>query len=423
MDAGLRENRLRGRSAVKTKMKNHIDTVHQTGPGEFRAVSRAAVLGRDYHGINFELLCEAGDKIVAGGALMRDTRRPAIVFTAPVAGTVARIERGARRKLVSLQLDVDAESSSEPHTLSGTPDKSALRALMLASGAWTALRRRPFGSIPDPDAEPAALFVTAIDSEPLAPDPSPIIENWAGQFRAGVGALEDIVDAPVYVCHAAGVTPPVDLSDRVSCVVFPGNHPAGLPGVHINSLCPIGFGGGEVWHVGYQDVISLGHLLLTGAAWTERIVALGGAAVRRPRILRVAPGASIDELLDGELDQESVRILSGSELSGHAARAGEAYLGSRHRQITALLETGIDAAAVGSDALIPTADLEDLAPPGIYAVPLMRALQVGDVDRARDLGALELIEEDLAPLSLACPARGDYGQLLRAVLDQLEAER
>jgi Na+-transporting NADH:ubiquinone oxidoreductase subunit A len=403
------------------KMNKNSHAGYQTDLDESRDVSRAAVLGRDYRGVNFELLCKEGDKLRAGAALMRDARRPSIVFTAPVAGTVVRIERGARRKLVSLQLDVEDALGSEHYPFSGAVDKASLRTLMLESGTWTALRRRPFGGIPDPDAEPAALFVTAMDTEPLAPDPASIIENWSEQFRSGVDALVGIVDAPVYVCHAADASPPVDPSGRVSCVAFSGNHPAGLPGVHINSLCPIGFGGGEVWHIGYQDVISLGHLLQTGTTWAERVVAVGGAAVRRPRSLRVAPGASIGELLKGELHGESVRILSGSELCGHAASAGEAYLGARHRQITALIETGDDVAAEQPGALIPSGELEKLAPPGIYPVPMMRALQVGDVDRARELGALELIEQDVALLSLACPMQRNYGQLLRKVLDQLEA--
>jgi Na+-transporting NADH:ubiquinone oxidoreductase subunit A len=297
---------------------------------------------------------------------------------------------------------------------------------MLESGAWTALRTRPFGNIPNPDAEPAGVFITAIDSEPLAPEPVPIIDTFSDQFRAGVNALAGISGAPLYLCHAAGSAPAVSESAQLRCVPFADGISSGLPGVHINALCPIGFAGGEVWHIGYQEVISLGHLMLGGTAWRERVISIGGDAVSQPRNLRVPPGASISELLAGELHDGAVRILSGSVVRGLVASEDEAYLGSGHRQISALSETGSNASnkqQASPGVMIPGDQLESLAPPGIYPVPMMRALQVGDVDRARDLGALELIEEDLALLSHACLSQCDYGQLLRNVLDQLEQVR
>ncbi len=390
---------------------------------ETRSTSRAALLGRDYHGINFEMLCKQGDRVMAGSPLMRDARRPEIVFTAPVAGSVAKIERGTRRKLVSLQIELDATPGITHYTPPMPQDRASLRRFMLESGAWTALRTRPFGKIPDADGEPAALFITAMDSEPLAPAPAPIISTFAAEFVAGVDALAVISDAPLYVCHATGYLPPVTDSERVRCKPFSGGVSAGLPGVHINALCPIGFAGGEVWHIGYQDVISLGHLMLSGTAWQERVITIGGVAVQNPRSMRVAPGASIGELLEGELRDGPVRIYSGSAVRGQVVSRGEEYLGAGQRQITVLPEPGIDSRTGRqgtAGVLIPSDRLEALAPPGIYPVPLMRALQVGDVDRARSLGALELVEEDLALLSHACPSRCDYGLLLRNVLNQLE---
>jgi len=400
------------------------DPAIESGPNGASEVSCAALLGRDYHGINFELLCEQGDSVKAGSALMRDARRPAIVFTAPVAGSVAKIERGARRRLISLQIELDATSGSTSYTPPGTGDMASLRAFMLESGAWTALRTRPFGKIPDPDGEPAALFVTAMDSEPLAPAPEPIIDTFNTEFRAGVDALAGISDVPLYICHETGCSLPVIESAQVRCMPFAGGLSSGLPGVHINALCPIGFGGGEVWHIGYQDVISLGHLLLGGTAWQERVIAIGGAAVQNPHSMLVPPGASISELLEGELHDGPVQIYSGSAVRGHVVGRGEEYLGAGQRQITVLPESVIDSRAGrqgSAGVLIPNDALEALAPPGIYPVPLMRALQVGDVDRARSLGALELVEEDLALLSHACSSQCDYGLLLRNVLNQLEA--
>jgi Na+-transporting NADH:ubiquinone oxidoreductase subunit A len=389
---------------------------------ETRKVTRIALLGRDFRGVNFESLCEPGDEVRAGTALMRDARRPAVRFVAPVAGRVARIERGARRKLISLQIDVDESPGVDRFELPTTQDQASLREFMLASGVWSSLRTRPFGNIPNPDGEPAAIFVTALDAEPLAPQPRPIIDAFSEEFRSGVNALTGISQAPLYVCLAPKHEPALGDSSKARCVSFRGGHSASLPGLHINALCPIGFGGGEVWHIGYQEVIALGHLLLHGSPWLQRVISLGGSAVKNPRSLCVNPGAAISELLADELHDGSVAILSGSAMYGRELAAGEDFLAAGQRQITVLREAaGVAAAASG--VLIPNEVLEALAPPGIYPVPLMRALRVGDAERARELGALELVEEDLAPLSLACQSRCDYGSLLRAVLDQLEGLR
>ena len=393
---------------------------------ESRVVSRVALSGRDYRGVNFELLCQPGDVIQAGAALMRDSRRPEIMFTAPVSGKVAKIERGARRKLISRQIDVDESAGAIRYEPPTTPDRATLSSFLLESGAWSSLRTRPFGNIPHPDAAPAAIFLTALDAEPLAPEPQPIIEAFMEEFRAAVDALAGISDAPLYVCHAPEY--PLSLADssQVRCVPFSGGHSASLPGVHINALCPIGFGGGEVWHIGYQDAIALGHLLLHGSPWLERVVSIGGTALINPRSLRVYAGAAISELLTDELDDGPVIILSGSAMYGRELAAGEDFLAAGQRQIT-VQRVAADLASAdtmaGSGVLIPGETVEALSPPGIYPVPLMRALQLGDAERARELGALELVEEDVAPLSQACQSGCDYGLLLRNVLDQLEALR
>jgi Na+-transporting NADH:ubiquinone oxidoreductase subunit A len=305
---------------------------------------------------------------------------------------------------------------------------------MLQSGLWPSLRTRPFGHIPEPDGEPKALLVTALDSEPLAPDPAPVIAAHASEFRRGLDALARLTESPLYLCQAAGAAIPVGESHAFRVVEFDGPHPAGLPGTHINRLCPIGFDGAEVWHVGYQDVIALGSLMATGRPWLQRIISLAGPAVGNPRLIAVAPGAATDEVVDGELHDDGARVISGSVLSGHLAFGTEAYLGRHHRQITALPEaheeyalpwrhTVFDTALGGEPGpLIPTGDFERVAPPGILPVPLLRALLVGDVDRARDLGALELVEEDVMLLSFVCPSKTDYGSLLRNVLEQLHRE-
>jgi Na+-transporting NADH:ubiquinone oxidoreductase subunit A len=396
-----------------------------------RQATAAAVLGRDFSGVKFDILTEPGAQVRAGEPVLRDRHRPEVVFTAPVSGRVAGVKRGARRALQSIRFAVDDTGEAVRFDIPVAMDKGSVRALMLRSGLWTALRKRPFGHIPDPKAEPRALLVTAIDTEPLAPDPVCIIAEYSNHFVSGLRTLALICDAPVFLCQADGADIPATETDRVKVVEFSGPHPAGLAGTHIHALSPIGFDGTEAWHIGYQDVISLGHLVNEGTPWRQRVVSFAGTGVERPRLLGVSVCTAIDDVATGECVDSPVRIISGSALSGHEAVGAEAFLGQRHNQITALVETPavkpqwwrrggytIDQAQ-DPGALIPTTDMERMSPPGILPVPMLRALLVADVDRARDLGALELIEEDLALLSYACSSGNPYGRLLRNVLDQL----
>lgn len=424
--------------ALRFNVKKGLDLAIGAPPrsdtADVRNAADVALLGRDFPGVKLEVLHEEGTRVRAGEPVLRHRHRPEIVFTAPASGVLAAANRGARRTLVSLRIHRDSDGDAIEHGIPAEPDRSSLRALMRASGSWTALRTRPFARIPDAKGEPQALLITAIDTEPLAPDPIAIIGRHAAQFSRGLAVLGKICVAPLYLCRAPGAL--IDIGDaaRVGVAEFGGPHPAGLPGTHVHSLCPIGFDGAEAWYIGYQDVISLGYLVTTGSCWFEREVALAGPAVRNPRVLRVPLGAAIHELVAGELEAGPVRVLSGSALSGHVAFDAEAYLGQRHRQITVLPEakperglrwrrTVFDTALGGRPGpLVPTADLNRVAPPGILPVPLLRALLVGDVDRARDLGALELVEEDLALLGYMCPSKTDYGPLLRGVLNKLQQE-
>ncbi|MGI9305190.1 MAG: NADH:ubiquinone reductase (Na(+)-transporting) subunit A [Gammaproteobacteria bacterium] len=402
--------------------------------GDTKLSSNVALLGRDFPGVKFEVLADEGVRVKAGAAVLRDRYRPQIVFCSPVSGTVAAVNRGARRALMSLRIDCDDEQGVAELDVPAALGRDEVRRLMLASGLWTALRTRPFGHVPDSGGEPAALLVTAMDTEPLAADPAAIINGHAENFSRGMDALTALCEAPVYLCKAPDADISTGESKRVVVAEFSGPHPAGLPGTHIHSLCPIGFGPDEAWHIGYQDVISLGCLVSTGRPWAQREIALVGPAVKRPRVLTVSCGAAVGELLADELEEEPVRVISGSALSGHAAVGAEAYLGQRHNQLTILPEaqpergsrwkkTVFDTGLGGKPGpFVPISDLERVAPPGVLPVPLLRALLVGDVERARDLGALELVEEDLALLTYVCASKTDYGPLLRDVLDRLYKE-
>jgi Na+-transporting NADH:ubiquinone oxidoreductase subunit A len=421
---------------------------------------RVALLATDTPGLKPALAVQAGDRVLRGQKLFEDKRTPGVPFTAPAAGTVAAIHRGERRALISVVIDVDAADGPPQQVkfaayrghAAAELDVGSVRSLMQESGLWTALRQRPFGHVPAADGSAEAIFVTAADSRPHAPPPPLVIGPRLDDFRQGLVALTKAGAGPVYLCIQAGEA--FDPPAGVQVEQFRGPHPSGSVGWHIHCLHPVSMER-HVWHIGYQDVIALGHLLRTGTLDVERVISLAGPSVRSPRLLRTRLGASVDELVAGELQEGEHRVLSGSVLDGRVA-AGQAsgYLGRYHLQVAALPEgreremfgyirPGADKFSVtgavlgafsraaralttttngGERAMVPIGTYERVLPFDIEPVFLLRALIIGDDPMAQKLGALELDEEDLALATCVCPAKYEYGPLLRDALTRIETE-
>ncbi len=381
------------------------------------------------------------------------------MFTSPGGGRVRGIWRGAKRALQSVVIDLDDE---EAHETFDAHDAGALDALsreqvrdqLVASGLWTALRTRPFSRIPRLDAEPTSLFVTATDSNPLAAEPAVVIAQATEAFIHGLEVLARLTDGPVHVCTSRGANVPVPQRAPFRRHEFEGPHPAGLAGTHVHFLDPVG-AERTVWHIGYQDVIAVGRLFTTGRLAVERIVALGGPAVREPRLVRARLGASTEDVI-GELTGDGdYRIISGSVLNGRRATDWAAYLGRYHIQVSVLAEAterqlfgwitpglnkfsatnalasaffrrkrfALNTSQNGSArGMVPIGSCERVMPLDILPTQLLRALLVRDTDTAQALGCLELDEEDLALCSFVCPGKYDYGPALRATLEQIERE-
>ena len=419
-------------------------------------VKTVAAVATDVSGIRPRMAVQEGDKVRLGQVLYHDKRNPEVPFTAPGAGEVVAINRGARRALQSVVIRLegdDAESfKSWPASELGTLDQQEARGNLIASGLWTTLRTRPFSRIPAPDANPDALFVTAIDTNPLAVDPAFFIEKDAEAFQNGLIVLSRIADCPVYLCTApdSGIECPA--SDRFHHAEFEGPHPAGLVGTHIHFLAPVGKNR-TVWHIGYQHVMAIGKLFTSGRLPTERMITLCGPMALQPRILRTRIGASTVDLLKGETAPGNLRVISGSVLGGHRAAGPLAYLSRYQTQLTVLEEdrsreflawmlpgtnrysqTRAYAGTVlhrdkfnltttqnGSPrAMVSTGAFESIMPLDILATPLLKALLVEDTDRAQELGCLELAEEDLALCSFVCNGKHDYGAYLRMNLNEIE---
>lgn len=420
------------------------------------AVQRVALLGRDYPGMKPTMLVAEGDRVKLGQPLFSDKKNPHVLYTSPGCGTVAAINRGHRRAFISIVIDLDGsdELSFPASTGAEIPQLSAakIEERLLASGLWTALRTRPFSKVPVPGTRPAAIFVTAIDSNPLAAEPALIIQEESESFAAGLSALCPLTDGKIYLCQAEGTNLPAPAG--ITLALFAGRHPAGLAGTHIHFHEAIDLQR-QVWYLGYQDVIALGALLLTGRIRVERIVALAGPQVINPRLLRTRLGADLKALSANELLAGENRIISGSVLSGHRAAGEIAFLGRYHQQISVLCEErerkfldwllpgfGRHSAKplfaeallpprhlpLGTNthgshrAMVPIGAFEKVMPLDVKITWLLRSLLAKDVEMAQKLGCLELDEEDLALCSYVCSGKSDYGYYLRQVLDQIEAE-
>jgi len=418
-------------------------------------VTSVALLGPDTNDLKPRMLVREGDRVKLGQAIYTDKSNPGVNFTSPGSGIVAAVNRGERRVLQSVVINLDGDDEVEfakyPMADLAKLDEAAVRKNLLESGLWTALRTRPFSKIPAPDAIARAIFVTAIDTNPLAADPAVIIKRDPEAFANGLTVLSRLTDGPVYACTAYNSGIDFPDTDRIRHAEFSGPHPAGLAGTHIHFLEPVS----EqkiVWHIGYQDVISVGKLFTTGHLPVDLVVSIGGPKVNNPRLITTRLGANTSELISGEVEAGDVRVVSGSVLNGHRAAGWAAFLGRYHDQLT-ILQEGTEreflsflrpgfgrfsAARVyvgrlfgkklrmttsqhGSPrAMVSIGSFEQVMPLDVLPTPLLKAILVRDTDGARDLGCLELDEEDLALCSYVCNGKYEYGPHLRNTLHEIE---
>jgi Na+-transporting NADH:ubiquinone oxidoreductase subunit A len=430
----------------------------QAAATETKPVQQVAVVGPDYVGMKPTMEVRVADRVKKGQVLFTDKKCPRVRYTAPASGEVKAIHRGAKRALLSVVIQVsgDEEVTFASHSekgLDGLTRKQVVDQLV-DSGLWTALRQRPFSKVADPDTTAHSIFVTAMDTNPLAPSIRALLSGREKEFALGVQLIAKLTDGSVFVCKSPEDSlPPLD-DAKVVIEEFDGPHPAGNVGTHIHFLDPVGRNKG-VWHIGLQDVIAVAQLFTTGTLVTDRIISLAGPGVSRPRLIRTQLGACIATLVAGELKEGENRTITGSVLSGRTAAGPLDFLGRYHQQISVIsedskrrflgwLSPGINLFSLKNvvvsplfkkrafdfttstlgevRAIIPSGVFEDLMPLDILPLFLMRALAVDDVEEAEALGALELDEEDLALCAFACPSKQEFGPMLRRNLTIIEKE-
>jgi Na+-transporting NADH:ubiquinone oxidoreductase subunit A len=444
-------------------IKKGLDLPITGGPKQIiedgNTVSTVAILGTDYVGMKPTMLVSEGESVKLGQALFTDKKNPGVLFTSPGAGTVKAIHRGEKRALLSVVIELKgaAKVSFDHYKESDLVNLTAeqVKENLVASGLWTTLRTRPYGKTPAIDSTPSAIFVTAIDTRPLAADPAIIIRERSNDFNNGLTVLANLTAGKLYVCKATGVDMPV--ANVASVAEFSGPHPAGLPSTHIHFIDSVNINK-FAWHLDYQAVIAIGALFTSGKLNVERVISLAGPTVKNPRLIRTRVGANTDDLVAGELlDDVESRVISGSVLYGHTASDWSAFLGCYSNQVTALQE-GRDREFFGwivpgknkysalnvytssvdrkdnrlfplttdkngsNRAIVPVGAYEAVMPMDILATPLLKALVVGDSDQAQLLGCLELDEEDVSLFTFVDPGKHDFGPVLRANLTKIEKE-
>ena len=421
------------------------------------SVTRVAILGEEYIGMRPTMHVQEGDKVKKGQILFEDKKNPGVKFTAPAAGNVVEVNRGAKRVLQSVVIQLEGDESEVfakySNTELGSLDAVKVQENLVNSGMWTAFRTRPYSKSPALDSKPNSIFVSVMDTNPLAADPQIIIAQRSEDFANGLQVISRLTDGKVFVNKAPGAD--IDTGDAtVEVNEFSGVHPAGLVGTHIHHLDAVGQRK-KVWHIGYQDVLAIGSLFITGELDNRKVVSLGGPEAKSPRLVRTLLGADITELTADETNAGDIRILSGSLLLGNHAHGVHGYLGRFHNQVSILREGrekelfgwikpgvnqhsvtraylghlspkklfGMTTTTNGSDrSMVPIGNYERIMPLDILPTLLLRDMISGDTDGAQSLGCLELDEEDLALCTYVCPGKYNYGPILRDCLEQIEKE-
>ncbi len=443
------------------KIKKGLDLPISGEPAsniDSKKTKRIAILGNDYIGLKPTMLVSVGDYVKLGQLLFTDKKMEGVKYTSPGTGKVVEINRGAKRVFLSLVIELEGDdeivfnkySKAELSSLDGSKVKEQL----IESGLWTSLRERPFSKVANPKTKPHSIFVTAMDSNPLAPSTTILLKDNEENFKNGLLVLSKLTEGNLFLCKDEGTQIPTENISSLKVQEFSGIHPKGLPGTHIHFLDPVSRKK-QVWYVGLQDVVAIGKLFTTGKINVDRIISLGGPSASNPRHIKTRIGASLEELCSGELKGNDTRVVSGSVLSGRKASKPEDFLGRYHQQVTVLPENNkrdflgwvipkADLFSVkkvllsaltpskkfnfntalngGERAIVPVGSYEKVMPLDILPTFLLRSLAVDDIEEIEALGGLELDEEDLALCTFVCPSKIDHGVNLRRNLTLIDKE-
>jgi Na+-transporting NADH:ubiquinone oxidoreductase subunit A len=429
---------------VNLKGKAALETVSVKCPGEY------ALVPDDFTGMKPKVVVNEGDTVLAGDALFVDKKHPEVKFVSPVSGTVTLVERGDRRKLLSVRVKSDGKQQSREFNVKGD-----IKAVLMESGMFAFFRQRPYDVVANPEDKPKAIFVSAFNSMPLSQDFSYVVKGQEEEFKAGIKALSAIAKVNLGINVAQSKT---FLNDVPNCevTVFDGPAPAGNVGVQINHVDPINKGE-VVWTIGAEEVIFVGRLMKTGRVDLTRTIAVAGSEVKKPAYATIKVGQKLDTLLQGQIsDEASLRIINGNVMTGiktskdgylaaHATEVNvipegdhaDEFMGwimprfntfSTHRSYLSWLfgkkkEYVFDARVKGGERhMIMSGEYDKVFPMDIFAGYLIKAIITGDIDRQEALGIYEVAPEDFAIAEFVDSSKLELQRIVREGLDILRKE-
>jgi Na+-transporting NADH:ubiquinone oxidoreductase subunit A len=416
-----------------------------------------AVKPTDFIGVIPRMLVETGHEVKAGTALFHDKSNEQLVFTSPVSGEVVEIRRGAKRKLLEVVILADKETEyidfgkADPGSLT----RGDIIDKMMKSGVWPVLRQRPYKVIADPEDEPKAIFISAFDSAPLAPDIDYMVHGQARDFQTGIDVLKKLTPGKVYlnIRNNAPVSEVFTNARGVQINKFEGPHPAGCVGIQIHHIDPIGKNE-NVWVINPLDVLVTGRLFNEGRYNATRIIALAGSEVKNPKYYKTIAGSSIKPIIADNIHAGNNRYISGNVLNGSKI-SNEGYLGFYDNMITVIPEgdepeflgwiaPGLDKVSLSRTffswlmphkkyrlntnmhgeerAFVMTGQYEKVLPMDIYPMQLLKAILVGDIEAMENLGIYEVDEEEFALCEFICTSKMPVQRIIRQGLDLTRAE-
>lgn len=428
---------------VNLKGKASLETMQTKVEGQY------ALIPDDFYGMKPKVVVKEGDAVQVGDALFVDKSHPEVKFVSPVSGTVALVERGERRKVMSVRVDADGKQTAKSFS-----EKDPLK-LLLESGLFGFFRMRPYDVVANPEDKPKAIFVSAFNSMPLAADFEYVLQGQEKEFQAGLSLLAKIAKVNLGISSkqkAAALTAAKDCT----VTVFDGPAPAGNVGVQINHVSPINKGE-VVWTLGAEEVIFVGRLVLTGKVDMTRTIAVAGSEVKAPKYAKVVIGAPLTALLKGQLDEKkSLRIINGNPMVGVRAEKN-GFLAAHATEVTVIpngddvyemlgwiaprckefstsrsyfswlrpkkTEYELDARIKGGERhMIMSGEYDRVFPMDIYAGYLVKAIIAGDIDRQEALGIYEVAPEDFALAEFVDSSKLELQRIVREGLDILRKE-
>ena len=396
--------------------------------------SEYAVSPLDFEGVTPKLLVKVGDKVKAGTPLFFNKYNERVLFTSPVSGTVTAVNRGEKRKVLNVTVAADERTDYEEFARL-EPSKASreeIVELLLKSGLWPMLVQRPYGIIADPNDVPKAVFISAFDSAPLAPDYNFVLQGEQKNLQAGIEVMRRLTQGKVHLSMRAGAEGAMPSLRNVELHTFAGKHPVGNVGVQIHHIDPINKGD-VVWTVNIQDLAIIGRLFNEGRVDMTKVIAVAGSEVAAPHYVRIVSGASVASILGNNIKPQkpgdSVRIISGNVLTGTKV-AADGFIGFYANMLTVIpegdkshayfswlcpkksyrLDTNLNG---GERPFVVTGLYEQYLPMDIYPMYLLKACLAGDIEKMENLGIYEVVEEDFALCEFVDPSKTEIQQIIR----------